>query len=64
MPPPAFRCVEAADGIADRQVRSLGTIGGGLSVADPSGGLPACLRGLGASVVITGGSGEPERVRG
>lgn len=49
--------VEAADGIADRQVRSLGTIGGSLSVADASGDWPTCLRGLGASAVLTGSTG-------
>ena len=50
--------IEAGGGIADRQVRNLGTIGGGLSVADASGDWPACLRGLNAGVVIAGPSGN------
>jgi carbon-monoxide dehydrogenase medium subunit len=50
--------VEAAAGIADKQVRSMGTIGGGLSVADASGDWPTCLRGLNASVVIVGAAGS------
>jgi len=48
---------EAAGGIADRQVRSMGTIGGGLCVADPSGDWPTILRLLDATVTILGGSG-------
>ncbi len=50
--------IEAAGGIADKQVRNMGTIGGGLSVADASGDWPACLRGLNASVVIVGSNGS------
>lgn len=49
---------EAAGGIADRQVRSMGTIGGGLCVADPSGDWPTVLRLLDATVTVVGGAGE------
>ena len=49
--------VEAAGGIADRQVRSMGTIAGGLCVADPSGDWPTVLRLLDATVTIIGGAG-------
>jgi aerobic carbon-monoxide dehydrogenase medium subunit len=49
---------EAAGGIADRQVRSMGTIGGGLSVADPSGCWPTSLRALDTSVQVAGPSGN------
>ncbi len=52
--------VEASAGIADKQVRSMGTIGGGLSVADASGDWPTVLRGLDANVVITGSGGALE----
>ena len=48
---------DAANGIADRQVRSMGTIAGGLCVADPSGCWPTVLRLLKASAVIAGGGG-------
>jgi carbon-monoxide dehydrogenase medium subunit len=50
--------IEAGGGIADKQVRNMGTIGGGLSVADASGDWPACLRGLNASAVIAGPNGS------
>lgn len=50
--------VDAAGGIADKQVRNMGTIGGGLSVADASGDWPPCLRGLNASAVIAGPAGN------
>ena len=53
---PALR--EAAAGIADRQVRNMGTIGGGLSVADPSGDWPAVLQVLDATIVIAGSAGS------
>jgi carbon-monoxide dehydrogenase medium subunit len=49
---------EAAGGIADRQVRSMGTIGGGLSVADPSGCWPTSLRALDTTVQLTGPNGS------
>jgi len=50
--------VEAAGGIADRQVRNMGTIGGGLSVADPSGDWPAVLCCLDATIVVVGHGGS------
>jgi carbon-monoxide dehydrogenase medium subunit len=50
--------VEAAAGIADKQVRSMGTIGGGLSVADASGDWPTVLRMLGATLVLTSPRGS------
>ena len=49
--------VEAAGGIADRQVRSMGTIAGGLCVADPSGDWPTALRLLDATITAVGSSG-------
>ncbi|MEH6581836.1 MAG: xanthine dehydrogenase family protein subunit M [Halioglobus sp.] len=49
---------EAAGGIADRQVRSMGTIGGGLSVADPSGCWPTSLRTLDTLVHVVGPDGS------
>lgn len=49
---------DCGGGIADRQVRNKGTIGGGLSVADPSGDWPTGLRVLDAVVVCTGPSGS------
>ena len=49
---------ETAGGIADRQVRSMGTIGGGLSVADPSGCWPTSLRALDTTVQLTGPNGS------
>ncbi|MEE8056496.1 MAG: xanthine dehydrogenase family protein subunit M [Pseudomonadales bacterium] len=48
---------DCGGGIADKQVRSLGTIGGALSVADPSGDWPAGLRALNAQVVCRGPKG-------
>lgn len=48
---------DAAGGIADKQVRSRGTIGGGLSVADPSGDWPTSLHTLDVNVVCTGPNG-------
>ncbi len=49
---------EAAGGIADRQVRSMGTIGGGLSVADPSGCWPTSLSALDAVIQVAGPAGN------
>jgi len=49
---------EAASGIADKQVRSMGTIGGGLSTADPSGDWPTVLRILNTTVVLGSSAGE------
>lgn len=48
---------DCGGGIADRQVRNRGTIGGGISVADPSGDWPTGLRVLNAEVVCTGPNG-------
>lgn len=48
---------DAGNGIADRQVRNMGTIGGGLCVADASGDWPTSLRCLDVKVVIRGVQG-------
>ena len=48
---------DCAGGIADKQVRNRGTIGGGVSVADPSGDWPTGLHALNAKVVCTGPNG-------
>lgn len=48
---------DCGGGIADKQVRNRGTIGGGLSVADPSGDWPTGLRVLDTTVVCTGPNG-------
>ncbi len=40
-----------ADGIGDRQVRAMGTIGGSLANDDPAACYPAAVLGLGATVV-------------
>ena len=50
----------AAPMIADPIVRNLGTIGGSLSHADPAGDLGSVMLALGATVVLTGSSGERE----
>lgn len=49
---------ECGGGIADRQVRNRGTIGGGTCVADPSGDWPTGLRTLEADLVLTGPNGS------
>jgi carbon-monoxide dehydrogenase medium subunit len=49
---------DCVGGIADKQVRNRGTIGGGLSVADPSGDWPTGLHVLDATVVCTGPNGS------
>jgi len=49
---------DVAGGIADRQVRTMGTIGGGISIADASGCWPCGLRTVGATVVATGPGGS------
>ena len=41
---------KVADGIGDRQVRNLGTIGGALANNDPAADYPAALLGLGATI--------------
>ncbi|MGZ5328522.1 MAG: FAD binding domain-containing protein [Actinomycetota bacterium] len=48
----------AAPQIADPLVRNLGTIGGSLAHADPAGDLGSVMLSLGASVVLTGASGD------
>lgn len=48
---------QAVATVADRQVRHLGTLGGGLSHADPAGDLPATALALDATMEITGPSG-------
>ena len=49
---------DVAGGIADKQVRTMGTIGGGISIADASGCWPCGLRAMGATVVATGPGGS------
>ena len=50
----------AAPQIADPLVRNLGTIGGSLTHADPSGDLGSVMLALGASVVLKSSTGERE----
>jgi aerobic carbon-monoxide dehydrogenase medium subunit len=50
----------AAPQIADPLVRNLGTIGGSLSHADPSGDLGSVMLALGASVILKSSTGERE----
>jgi len=50
--------VEAAELIADRQVRNRGTIGGSLSNADPASDYPTLIMALDATVTATGPNGE------
>ena len=49
---------DGALGIADPQVRNMGTIGGGLAEADPSGCWPTLLIGLDAEALCVGRNGE------
>jgi carbon-monoxide dehydrogenase medium subunit len=49
---------QATATIGDRQVRHLGTVGGGLSHADPAGDLPAVSVALGATMEVTGPNGS------
>jgi carbon-monoxide dehydrogenase medium subunit len=49
---------DCGGGIADKQVRNMGTIGGGTAIADPSGDWPCCLRVLDADIVCTGSGGS------
>jgi len=42
-----------ADGIGDKQVRAMGTIGGSLANNDPAADYPAAALGLGATIVTT-----------
>ena len=50
--------VEAAEQIADPQVRNRGTIGGSLANADPAADYPTLMIALGATFTITGPKGE------
>ena len=50
----------AAPQIADPLVRNLGTIGGSLTHADPSGDLGSVMLALGASVILKSSAGERE----
>jgi len=49
---------DCAGGIADPQVRSLGTIGGSVSVADPSSDWPALLHVLQSEIICQGAEGS------
>ncbi len=49
---------EAAETVADPQVRHRGTFGGALAHADPAGDLPAPVLALGAEMVIAGPGGR------
>lgn len=49
---------DCAGGIADPQVRSLGTVGGSVSVADPSSDWPALLYVLASEIVCQGPKGS------
>jgi carbon-monoxide dehydrogenase medium subunit len=44
-----------AEGIGDRQVRNMGTLGGALAHADPAADWPAAVLGLGATVITSKG---------
>ncbi|MCU7890554.1 MAG: xanthine dehydrogenase family protein subunit M [Candidatus Thiodiazotropha sp. (ex Ustalcina ferruginea)] len=49
---------DCANGIADAQVRSMGTIGGSVSAADPSCDWPALLHVLNAEIICQGEKGR------
>lgn len=49
---------DCALGIADPQIRNMGTVGGGLAEADPSGCWPTLLVGLDAEALCVGRNGE------
>ena len=51
---------DVAGGIADKQVRTMGTIGGGISIADASGCWPCGLRTVAAKIVATSPTGSRE----
>jgi carbon-monoxide dehydrogenase medium subunit len=44
--------------IGDRQVRNRGTIGGSIAHADPAADYPTLLKALGATITVTGPSGD------
>ncbi len=50
--------IDATSIIGDTQVRNRGTIGGALAHADPAADLPAVMLALGATVNVTGPSGD------
>lgn len=50
--------VDAANIIADRQVRNRGTVGGNVAHADPASDLPTVFTALGATFHVMGPSGE------
>ncbi len=49
---------DTASHIGDPQVRNRGTIGGSLAHADPAADYPTLMRALGATINVTGDSGE------
>jgi aerobic carbon-monoxide dehydrogenase medium subunit len=49
---------DVAGGIADKQVRTMGSIGGGVSIADASGCWPCGLRTMGATIVAASPGGN------
>ena len=49
---------EAVKHVAHPAIRSRGTIGGSIALADPAAEYPACMVALDASVVVAGGEGE------
>ena len=49
---------EAADMVADPQVRNMGTIGGSLAHSDPAADLPAVMLALGAELVASSSGGS------
>ncbi len=49
---------EAAEVIADPQVRYVGTIGGNVANGDPGNDMPALMMALGATYVLRGANGE------
>ncbi len=49
---------EAAQQIADPQVRSMGTLGGNAANGDPGNDMPALMMALGATYVLSGPAGE------
>ncbi|MCL4404895.1 xanthine dehydrogenase family protein subunit M [Candidatus Marsarchaeota archaeon] len=51
---------DAASEIADVQIRSMGTLGGNISNADPSNDMPVVALGCSAKMLIKGKSGERE----
>lgn len=52
---------QLAEGIGDRQVRNLGTIGGSVANSDPAADYPAAVLGLGATVITNARRIEADR---